>query len=603
MARDAPYGFITRASTHALCGDGAKNPRQGVPDPLKASQYFAPTLREVPAEAELESHRLLLRAGYIRKLGAGIYTYLPLAWRTIRKIEQVIRDEMDAIACLEMRMPSLHPREMMEETGRWNVDVVFKLKDRREADYALGFTHEEVMADIARRDLRSWRDLPRLLYQTQTKFRDEPRPRGGTIRTREFIMFDAYSFDRDSDGMDISYRKMWNAYDNTFRRIGLPVLTVEADGGAIGDLDNHEFMSLSEAGEDTVLRCSECSYAANAERCAVVAPEPIGPSPMNEKPLEIISTPGARTIREVAGLLGTADSNLVKTLIYVADGAPVAVLVRGDRMLNEIKLRRVIGAKDLQLADDVTVERVTAAPVGFAGPVGIIGIRIVADNEIAAMRNFIAGANQSDAHFVHINVGRDFSPTEFADIREAVAGDLCPNCKTGTLSPVRGIEVGHIFKLGAKYSGAMGANYIAEDGAATPIQMGSYGIGLTRLLAALIENSHDENGIIWHPAVAPFQVVIVVAGWKDPQAVEAGQALHDELTRRGIDVLLDDREDRPGPKFKDADLVGYPVRVVIGKGLANGTVEIRPRRDPTAGREVPVEDAADAVVALLRELA
>jgi prolyl-tRNA synthetase len=569
---------------------------------LKASEYFIPTLREVPAEAELASHQLLLRAGYIRKLSAGIYTYLPLAWRTIRKIEQVIRDEMDAIACLEMRMPSLHPREMMEETGRWNVDVVYKLKDRREADFALGFTHEEVMADVARRDMRSYRDLPRLLYQVQTKFRDEPRPRGGTIRTREFIMFDAYSFDRDEAGMDTSYQKLWRAYDNTFRRIGLPVLTVEADGGAIGDLDNHEFMSLSEAGEDTVLRCPSCGYAANAERCAILPAPPVAANASDEKPLEIISTPGARTIREVGGLLGTAESNLVKTLIYVADGAPVAVLLRGDRTLNEIKLRRVLGAESVALADDAVVQRVTAAPVGFAGPVGIIGVRIVADHEIAGMRNFITGANQSDAHFVHVNVGRDFTPSEYADIREAAAGDACPRCADGVLIDVRGIEVGHIFKLGAKYSGAMGANFASEDGTPKPIQMGSYGIGLTRLLAALIEESHDDNGIIWHPAVAPFAVVIVVANHRDPAGVEAGQALHDTLTARGIDVMLDDREERAGPKFKDADLIGYPVRVVIGKGLATGTIELRLRRDPDSGREIALADAPDAIAGLLAEL-
>ena len=569
---------------------------------MKASQYFIPTLREVPAEAELVSHKLLLRAGYIRKLSAGIYSYLPLAWRTIRKIEQVIREEMEAIACFEMRMPSLHPRELMEETGRWNVDVVYKLKDRREADFALGFTHEEVMADIARRDIRSWRDLPRLLYQVQTKFRDEPRPRGGTIRTREFIMFDAYSFDRDEAGMGRSYRQLWNAYDNTFRRIGLPVLTVEADGGAIGDLENHEFMSLSDAGEDTVLRCPVCGYAANAERCAVAGPPESALVGSGDKPLEMVSTPGARTIREVASSLGTAETNLVKTLIYVADGVPVAVLLRGDRTLNEIKLRRILGAESLALADDEVVTRVTTAPVGFAGPVGLNGIRIVADQEIRGMHNFITGANQADAHFVHVNVGRDFTPTEFADIREAEAGDLCPNRGDGDLETARGIEVGHIFQLGAKYSGAMGANFAGEDGALQPILMGSYGIGLTRLLAALIEASNDENGIIWHPAVAPFQVVIIVANWRDEAGMQAGVELHDALTARGIDVMLDEREERTGPKFKDADLVGYPVRIVIGKGLATGTVELRTRRDSESSREVAVADAVTAIEAALVEL-
>lgn len=574
---------------------------------MKVSEYFIPTLREVPAEAEIVSHQLLLRAGFIRKLGAGVYTFLPLAWRSIRKIEQVIREEMESIACAEMRMPTLHPRDLMEETGRWNVDVVYKLKDRREAEFALGFTHEEVMTDIARRDMRSWRDLPRLLYQVQTKFRDEPRPRGGVIRTREFIMFDAYSFDRDEAGMDVSYKKQWRAYDNTFARCGLDVLVVEADGGAIGDLDNHEFMALSESGEDTVLRCDACGYAANVERCPVAPPQEKQAARKSvnghgDKPLEIVSTPGARTIGEVAGMLGTAPENLVKTLIFIADGQPVAALVRGDRDVNEVKLRRLLDAKDTALADDVTVEKLTGAPVGFAGPTGLNGMRIIADQEVEEMRNFITGANQADAHYVHVNIGRDFTPTEYADIRAAQTGDTCPQCRQGTLQETRGIEVGHIFKLGQKYSGAMGATFNAEDGTLQPVLMGSYGIGLTRLLAAIIEASHDENGIIWPVTVAPFEAVIVVANVRDEAAMQAAQELHDALRAQGVDVMLDDRDERAGVKFKDADLVGYPVRVVIGKGFASGNVEIRTRRDASSTREVPFGEAAEAVQALIREL-
>jgi prolyl-tRNA synthetase len=573
---------------------------------LKVSEYFAPTLRDIPAEAEIVSHQLLLRAGFIRKLSAGIYSFLPLGWRVLRKIEQVVREEMDRIVCLEMRMPTLHPRELLDESGRWNVDVVYKLKDRRDAEFALGFTHEEVLTDILRRDVRSWRDVPILLYQIQTKFRDEPRPRGGVIRTREFIMYDAYSADRDEAGMDASYRKIWGAYDRVFARMELDVLTVEADGGAIGDLDNNEFMVLSESGEDTVLRCPACNYAANAEKCPVVPPTPSAPEVRNgngEKPLEIVSTPGARTIEEVAGMLGTSATNLVKTLVFLADGGPVAALVRGDREVNPIKLMRFLGAKTLEMADGPTVERLTGAPVGFAGPAGIIGLRVVADNEVGEMRNFITGANQADAHYVHVNIGRDFTPSDFADIRTAVAGDLCPNCRQGRLEEARGIEVGHIFKLGTKYSGALGADYTDETGTLRPIQMGSYGIGLTRLLAALIESSHDDDGIIWHPSVAPFSVVIVVANAKDNPAMAAGEALHDELVAAGIDVLLDDRDERAGVKFKDADLVGYPVRVVIGKGLANGNVEVRARRDAGSAREVPVAEAAAAVRETLARLA
>lgn len=577
---------------------------------MKVSEYFIPTLREVPAEAEIVSHQLLLRAGFIRKLGAGVYTFLPLAWRSIRKIEQIIREEMENIACAEMRMPTLHPREMLEETGRWHVDVVYKLKDRRDAEFALGFTHEEVMTDIARRDMRSWRDLPRMLYQVQTKFRDEPRPRGGVIRTREFIMFDAYSFDRDDAGMDVSYKNQWRAYDNMFARFGLDVLVVEADGGAIGDLDNHEFMALSESGEDTVLRCDACGYAANVERCPVAPPQKEQSAPKNgngsngngEKPLEIVSTPGARTIGEVAGMLGAAPEYLVKTLIFVADGKPVAALVRGDRDVNEVKMRRLLDAKEIALADDATVERITGAPVGFAGPMALNGMRIIVDQEVQGMRNFITGANQADAHYVHVNIGRDFTPTEYADIRAAQNGDVCPQCGNGTLQEKRGIEVGHIFKLGQKYSGAMGATFNSEDGSLKPILMGSYGIGLTRLLAAIIEGANDENGIIWPVSIAPFEVVIVVANVRDEAAMQAGQELHDALRAQGVDAILDDRDERAGVKFKDADLVGYPVRVVIGKGFASGNVEIRTRRDASSTCDVPVGEAVETVQSLIRDL-
>lgn len=569
---------------------------------MKASAYFFPTLREVPAEAELPSHQLLLRAGFIRKLSAGVYTYLPLAWRVIRKLEGILRDEMEAIGGLEMRMPTLQPRELLEESGRWEVEVVYQIKDRRDGDFALGFTHEEVMADIARRDLRSWRELPLIFYQNQTKFRDEPRPRGGVIRTREFIMFDAYTFDRDEAALDAAYKKMWRMYDNTFRRCGIDFLTVEADAGDIGGTDNHEFMVLSPSGEDSVLRCAACGYAANAERCPVPPPAAAAPAGSGEKPLEIVSTPGARTIDEVAGMLGTAPSNLVKTLLFLADGTPVAVLVRGDRAINEIKLARYLAAKALVLADGPAVERLTGAPVGFAGPTGLNGLRIVADQEVAVMRNFITGANQADTHYVHVNIGRDFTPSEYADVRTAAAGDPCPNCADGTLEEARGIEVGHIFKLGTKYSSAMNAVYNDENGTERPIVMGSYGIGNSRMLAAVIEQRHDENGIIWPVNLAPFEVVIVIANVKDPETVRVAGELYGALRARGVDVLLDERDERAGVKFKDADLIGYPVRVVAGKGVASGVVELRLRHDAASAREVPLGEAADQVIGLLAQL-
>lgn len=548
------------------------------------------------------SHQLLLRAGFIRKLSAGVYTYLPLGWRVLQKIEQILREEMDRIACREMRLPTLHPREILQETGRWDVGVVFKLKDRRDADFALGFTHEEPITDIVRHDVRSWRQLPLLIYQMQTKFRDEPRPRGGLIRTREFIMFDAYSFDKDEAALDVSYRKMADAYNRTFRRCQLPVLVVEADAGDIGGTGSQEFMVVSPSGEDSVLHCLRCGYAANAERCPAVLPDTPPPTANSDKPLEIVSTPGMRSVDEVAGLLGTSPANLVKTLIFLADDQAVAVLVRGDREINEVKLARHLGAKELTLADGPTVERLTGAPVGFAGPTGLNGIRIVADQEIAGMRNFITGANQADAHFVHVCVGRDFTPSEYADIRTAVTGDRCPGCRDGLLEETRGIEVGHIFKLGTRYSAAMNATFTTEDGVERPFEMGSYGIGIPRTMAAIIEQSHDADGIIWPPGVAPFAVVIVVANVKDEAALRAGQELHDQLAARGIDVLLDDRDERAGVKFKDADLIGYPVRVVAGKGVANGVVEVRARRDAASMREVAVGEAAETVAALLQEL-
>jgi len=457
------------------------------------------------------------------------------------------------------------------------------------------------MADIARRELRSWRDLPSTLFQIQTKFRDEPRPRGGIIRTREFIMFDAYTFDRDEDGMETAYQKQKGAYIAAFNRMQLPFVIAEADGGAIGDLDNHEFVTLSEVGEDTILLCPKCNYAANAERCAVVLPESEAPS-NGEKPLEIIATPGVGTIADVAGFLGTSPENFVKTLLFIADGSPIAVLVRGDRDVNEIKLLRYLKAKNLHLADEATVQKITNAAVGFAGPVGLNGTRIVADNEVRAMRNFITGANQSDAHYVHVNIGRDFTPEVFADLRLAVAGDLCPACKDAPLEDRRGVEVGHIFKLGDKYSGAMGANYNDESGELRPILMGSYGIGIGRTMAAIIETSHDANGIIWPAAIAPFEAVIVVANVRDEATLNAGLELHDALKAKGVDILLDDRDERAGVKFKDADLIGYPVRIVIGKGFANGQIEIRTRKDAATVREVPVADAPETVIALLNDL-
>lgn len=566
---------------------------------MRASSYFAPTLREVPAEAEIPSHKLLLRAGYLRKLGAGVYTYLPLAWKVIRKMEQVLREEQEAINSVEMRMPTLVPKELMEETGRWGLDVVYKLQDRRKADFALGFTHEEVITDLARQELRSWRDLPVMLYQVQTKFRDEPRPRGGVIRTREFLMFDAYSFDRDVNAMDISYKAQRTAYERFFQRVGLRYLIVDADGGAIGDLDNQEFMSLADAGEDTVLSCDSCSYAANAEKCPVNAPA--ADSEAVSGSLSEVHTPNARSIDEVSTLLNTAASSFIKTLIYTADGKPVVVLVRGDHSVNDVKLARLVGASELELAPESMVTALTGAPVGFAGPVGLSGVPVYADHAVTIMQNAVTGANKADFHITGVNAGSDFSWTVAADIRVAEDGDRCPMCTTGTMRTTRGIEIGHIFKLGDKYSKAMQLDVTGEEGTLQPIQMGCYGIGMSRSLAAIVEASHDKDGIIWPISVAPFEVTIVVAARQDEAQYEAANSLYRELKTAGVDVYFDDRDERAGVKFKDADLMGCPIRVVVGKGLASGVIEVK-QRGAEGVETIEVANAVAYISALKQQL-
>ena len=566
---------------------------------MRASSYFAPTLREVPAEAEIPSHKLLLRAGYLRKLGAGVYTYLPLAWKVIRKMEQVLREEQELINCAEMRMPTLVPKELMEETGRWGLDVVYKLQDRRKADFALGFTHEEVITDLARQELRSWRDLPVMLYQVQTKFRDEPRPRGGVIRTREFLMFDAYSFDRDVDAMDTSYKAQRTAYERFFQRIGLRYLIVDADGGAIGDLDNQEFMSLADAGEDTVLSCDSCSYAANAEKCPVNPPAASETEPSVSP--EEVHTPNARTIDEVAAFLGTASSMFIKTLIYSADGKPVVVLVRGDHTVNDVKLARLVGAAELELAPEAMVVAVTGAPVGFAGPVGLTGVPIYADHAVTVLQNAVTGANKSDFHITGVAAGRDFTWTVAADIRVAEDGDSCPMCTSGTMRTTRGIEIGHIFKLGDKYSKAMQLDVTGEDGKLQAIQMGCYGIGMSRSLAAIVEASHDKDGIIWPISVAPFEVSIVVAARQDDAQYAAADAIYKSMKSAGLDVYFDDRDERAGVKFKDADLMGCPIRVVVGKGLATGVVEVK-QRGTDVVETVALADIIQHVTVLKQQL-
>jgi prolyl-tRNA synthetase len=565
---------------------------------MKASQLFFPTLRDVPKDAELISHQLLLRGGFVRSVAAGVYSYLPLGWRVHEKIAQIVREEANKFGGQEIHMPVLVPKELLDETGRSAVPVLFALKDKNKRDFFLGFTHEEVVTDIVRSFVSSYRQMPLYLYQIQTKERDEPRPRGGLIRGREFTMFDGYSFDTNREALDTIYRLNYRMYENVFRRCGLEYLAVEADPGAIGGSENHEFMVLTPDGEDTVLRCSNGSYAANAERAEVVD-EPVTET---VEPLasEVVATPDAHTIEQVSAFLKVEPKQLVKTIVCVVAGEPVIGLVRGDRELNLPKFARVIGKGEVVLADAATVMQVTGAPVGFAGPVGLkVDVPIYADNELKHGGNYVVGANEADAHRINVTPGHDFAVTAWGDIRTAVAGDRSPRDPNGILEEARGIEVGHIFKLETKYSQAMNAVFQNENGEMQTIIMGCYGLGVSRTMAAAIEAHHDQNGIQWPISIAPFEVGILVANVKDEAMSQAGQTLYSELKTAGVDVLIDDREERIGVKFKDADLIGLPVQVVIGKGLAEGNVEVGLRRDKATKHQVPVGEAAAFITELI----
>ncbi|HLV78667.1 MAG TPA: proline--tRNA ligase [Chthonomonadaceae bacterium] len=566
---------------------------------MRASQLFFPTQREIPKDAELASHQLLLRGGFIRNLAAGVYSYLPLGWRVHEKIAQIVREEANAFGGQELHMPVLVPKELLDESGRSKVPVLFRLKDRNERDFFLGFTHEEVVTDIVRGAISSWKQLPVYLYQIQTKERDEPRPRGGLVRGREFTMFDGYSFDYSEEMLDTIYQANYRAYGRVFERCGLEYLAVEADPGAIGGTENHEFMVLTPGGEDTVLRCDTCSYAANAER-AEIPEEPAGSPIEAPKTPEVVATPGAHTVEQVCDFLHVSPQQLIKTIICVAGGKPVAALVRGDRELNLPKFARVLGTGELELADAATVERVTRAPVGFAGPVGLSDeIPIYADNELKQGASYVVGANQADAHILNVTPERDFAVGTWADIRTAIAGDRCPRCLDGHLTEARGIEVGHIFKLGVKYSKDMGALYQNEAGEKLPIIMGCYGLGVSRTMAAAVEAHHDDNGIVWPISIAPFEVAVLIANVRDEDQVSAANTLYAELQSRGVQTLLDEREERAGVKFKDMDLIGIPVQVVVGRGVADGTVEVGLRREGGSRQTVRAVQAAETIADLV----
>jgi prolyl-tRNA synthetase len=569
---------------------------------MRASHYFMPTLREAPAEAELPSHRLLLRGGFIRKLAAGVYTYLPLGWRVIRKIEQIVREESDRIGGIELFMPALVPQELLDETGRSGLDILFRLKDRHQRPFTLGFTHEEVITDIIRHAVSSYRQMPLLLYQIQTKFRDEPRPRGGVIRAREFIMYDGYSFDTDENALETMYQKLREAYIRMFQRMGLPTLIVDAEAGAIGGGSNEEFMILAPGGEDRVLQCDKSGYAANAERCELPDPKLTPPPIEGVPPAEKVATPNARTVEEVCAFLHTTPDRLVKTLLMRVDGKPVAALVRGDRELNPYKLMHALHGESVEMLDAETIEQLTGAPVGFAGPVGLpADLPLYADYELRGLQDFITGANEADAHLIHVCWGRDFPEPIWADLRVAQAGDPSPRHPEGILQEVRGIEVGHIFQLGTKYSQAMGALFTDAEGNQHPIIMGCYGLGVSRCLAAVVEAHHDEDGIRFPITVAPFEVILILVNPEDAAQRAAAEQLYESLQAHGIEVLYDDRDERSGVKFKDADLIGIPIQVVVGRAVQDGQVEVRLRADKTPDK-LPLETAAAQIAERVRAM-
>ncbi len=569
------------------------------------SRTFIPTMKETPEGAEIPSHVLMLRAGLISQVMAGAYTYLPLGLRSLTKAAQIVREEMDRAGAVELIMPAMSPISLWEQTGRieafGNVLVKFDLlRPGRKVRVVLGPTHEEIITELVSRHISSYRQMPITLYQIQTKFRNEERPRFGVLRTSEFLMKDAYSFDTDVESLGKSYDAMYKAYCRIFERCGVSYLPVEAESGPIGGDASHEFMIPSENGEDSVVHCPDCGYAANTEKAEIGARGTERPAAELAE-INKVATPGAATIDQVSAFLKCRPEDLIKTLIYEADGKPVAVLVRGDREANENKVRRLVGAARLELASPGVIERVTGAPVGFAGPVGMAEkIPIYADSDVAAMANGVTGANAADAHLTGVNPGRDFEPEQYGDLRNAVEGDPCPRCSS-RLTIRQAIEVGHVFKLGTKYSEALGARFLDAKEQLHPIIMGCYGIGVARILAGLIETSYDKAGIVWPVALAPYEVVLVPMQVKDEETMKVAHALHDQLAAAGVDVLVDDRDARAGVKFNDADLVGFPLRVVIGsRGLKEGKVEVKWRWD-AAAEMIDLEGAAAAIARLIAE--
>jgi prolyl-tRNA synthetase len=567
---------------------------------MRWSHAFFPTLRDDPADAEAASHKLLVRAGYVRQLMSGVYSLLPLGFRVCRKITEIVRREMDGIGAQEFRLPALHPAELWQRSGRWETmgDEMFRLRDRRGSDAALGMTHEEVFATIAS-ELRSYRQLPQIWYQIQTKFRDEPRPKSGVLRVREFSMKDSYSLDRDRGGLDSAFQRHFEAYRRIFARCGVDTIAVEASSGSMGGSESVEFMVPSEAGEDFIAFCGSCGYAANVEKAISALPaveDESGPTAPERFP-----TPGVRTIEDLAAFEGGAPADSqIKTLVYALDGALTLVLLRGDHPLSEQKLLDATGALECQAAGDEEIRAALGASAGSLGAVGVRDLPVIADLALQERRNMTTGANLDDHHLRGVDVARDLAVGRWLDLREVQAGEACPMCDA-PLSVDKAIEVGHIFKLGTRYSEKLGAKVLDEAGEARPIVMGSYGIGIERAMAAVVERCHDENGIVWPLSVAPFELVITVVNPKDPATSDAANALYDAVIAEGIEVLLDDREERPGVKFKDADLIGIPYRITVGpRGLKEGKVEIARRKSGKA-RDVDLQKAATAITETILE--
>ena len=573
---------------------------------MRFSKLLIPTLKETPAEAEVASHQLMVRAGMIRKVAAGIYSLLPLGLRVLRNVERIVREELDAAGAQEVELPVVIPAELWQESGRWDLygKELLRIRDRHDRDFCLGPTHEEVITDIVRREVRSYRQLPLNLYQIHTKFRDEIRPRFGLMRGREFCMMDAYSFHAEEADLDREYDAMRAAYTRIFDRCGLTHAVVEADTGAIGGKDSHEFMVLADSGEDAVVICGGCGYAANVEKAEVRAAEPAAaPGGSPPQPMEEVPTPGRKTVEEVAAFLRIPAARFIKTLVYRADGGFVMALIRGDLQVNDLKLKAFLGAQALELAGDAEIESETGTPVGYLCPAGLRTFtgRMIADRSVQPLTDAVTGANRANAHLVHVAPGRDFTPDAWADLRLARPGDACARCGT-SVDFRRGIEVGHIFKLGTKYSEALHATCLDASGAERTIIMGTYGIGIGRTAAAAIEQNHDKNGIIWPAALAPFAVTVLPLQ-PDPEVSAAAERILREIEEQGACALLDDRDERAGVKFADADLIGIPVRVIVGKkSLASGNVEIGLRR--TGEKEqVPVAEAASRALALFEKAA